>query len=181
MHRAAEWNAAQARELIAAETVKARAFLGDDGPDVTALLPALHALQHRFGYIHDEALELLAHHFNRSKAEVKGVVSFYKDFRRAPPGRHLVALCRAEACQARGSEEVAAHLERAHGLRPGGTSGDVTLENTYCLGNCALGPAALVDEARLWGRLDAEGVERLLASLRTFDGPPKGRGDDGAR
>lgn len=166
MHTAAAWNPEQARELIAHEVAQARTFLGDDGPDATALLPILHALQKRFGFIHADATALLADALNLSKAEVKGVISFYRDFRTTPPGRHVVALCRAEACQARGSEALASHLERAHGLKAGNTQNGVTLESTYCLGNCALGPAALVDESKLVGSLDARSADQLMASLK---------------
>lgn len=166
MHTAAAWNPGQARELIAKEVTQARAFLGDDGPDATALLPILHSLQRVFGFLHADVVALVADALNLSKAEVKGVISFYRDFRTAPPGRHVVALCRAEACQARGSEALAAHLERAHGLTAGTTSQGVTLESTYCLGNCALGPAALVDESKLVGRLDARAADHLVASLK---------------
>ena len=166
MHTVAAWDPGQARKLIANEVSNSRAFLGDDGPDATALLPILHVLQRTFGFIHADATALLADALNLSKAEVKGVISFYRDFRTSPPGRHVVALCRAEACQARGSEALASHLERAHGLSAGATKHGVTLESTYCLGNCALGPAARVDEETLVGRLDLRSADQLIASLK---------------
>lgn len=159
------WDAAQAKALIDQERSRARAFLGDDGPDQTALLPILHALQHHFGSVPPQAIAVVAEALNLSKAEVKGVVSFYKDLRTSPPGAHVVALCRAEACQARGSEAVAAHLERSHGLAPGSTRRGVTLTSTYCLGNCALGPAALVDDTKLVGRLDLHAAAALVSAL----------------
>ncbi len=127
------------------------------------LLPALHALVDAFGYVDPRALPLLADVFNLSRAEVTGVVSFYKDFRRAPPGRHVVKLCRAEACRAMGCERVAAALEERLGTPMDGTTADgaVTVETVYCLGNCALSPAALVD-GKLLGRVDAASLcERL--------------------
>jgi formate dehydrogenase subunit gamma len=127
------------------------------------MLPALHALNHTFGYIDERAIPLVADLFNLSRAEVTGVVSFYKDFRRAPPGRHVVKVCRAEACQAMGCERVVAELAARLGTPVDGTSPDgaVTLETVYCLGNCALSPAALVD-GKLYGRVDAESLcERL--------------------
>ncbi|MBL8923002.1 MAG: NAD(P)H-dependent oxidoreductase subunit E [Myxococcaceae bacterium] len=159
------WDVGQAKALIEREVRAARAFLGDDGADQSALLPILQALQHHFGFVPPEAVAVVADALNLSKAEVKGVVSFYKDLRTSPPGEHVVALCRAEACQARGAEAVAAHLERTHGLAPGGTSHGVTLTNTYCLGNCALGPAALIDDTKLVGRLDLHAADALVASL----------------
>lgn len=160
------WNVEKARALVDAERSRVRSFLSGDGADQSAMLPALHALQKTFGFIHADAISVVAHALNVSKAEVKGVVSFYKDFRTQPPGAHVVALCRAEACQARGSEALAAHLQQTHGLQPGQTKHGVTLENTYCLGNCALGPAALVDESRLVGRLDVAKADQLVGSLK---------------
>lgn len=126
------------------------------------LLPILHAVQERFGFIDKRAIPIIAEVLNLSRAEVHGVVSFYCDFRRAPAGRHVIKLCRAEACQAMGCERVAADLETA-GLTMNGTTGDgaVTLETVYCLGNCALSPAALVD-GELYGRVDAATALQLV-------------------
>lgn len=116
-----------------------------DGP----LLPILHAIQERFGYVDRQAVPIVAEILNLSRAEVHGVVSFYHDFREAPPPRHIVKLCRAEACQAMGADELHGDLEKACKAR-----GDVALEAVYCLGNCALSPAALID-GELHGRLNS--------------------------
>jgi formate dehydrogenase subunit gamma len=116
---------------------------GLDGP----LLPILHALQDRFGFVDPRAIPVIADVLNLSRAEVQGVVSFYHDFRAAPAGRHVLKICRAEACQSMGSDALVDALERAFGVKMGETTPDgrVTLESVYCLGNCALSPAALVD------------------------------------
>ena len=137
----------------------ARSLMEPWSADEGGLLPALHALQEAYGYIDDRAVPLLADVFNLSRAEVTGVVSFYHDFRREPPGRHVVKVCRAEACQAMGCERLVAELEARLGTPVDGTSPDgaVTLETVYCLGNCALSPAALVD-GKLHGRVDAESL-----------------------
>jgi formate dehydrogenase subunit gamma len=123
------------------------------------LLPALHALHEAYGYIDARAIPLVAEVFNLSRAEATGVVSFYKDFRTEPAGRHVVKVCRAEACQAMGCERVVAELEERLGIAVEGTSpdGTVTVETVYCLGNCALSPAALID-GKLYGRVDAESL-----------------------
>lgn len=128
------------------------------------LLPILHALNERFGYVDELAVPLLADVLNLSRADVHGVISFYHDFRREPAGRHVIRVCRAEACQAMGGEAVVAALEQALGIACGGTTADgrVTVEAVYCLGNCALSPAALVD-GKLYGRVDAE---RALGLVR---------------
>ena len=130
-----------------------------DGP----LLPILHAINEQFGYVDERALPIVADELNLTRAEVQGVVSFYHDFRRAPAGRHVMKICRAEACQAMGANRLIAELETALGVKLGETSADghVTFEPVYCLGNCALSPAALID-GRLHGRLNAAATVALV-------------------
>ena len=120
-----------------------------------AALPILHALQAAFGYVPEATIPLVAHALNISRAETHGVATFYHDFRHAPPGRRVIKVCRAESCQAMGGEAAGRFLLAALGLDWGGTTADgaVTVESVYCLGLCAVSPAALVDEAPL-GRLD---------------------------
>lgn len=128
----------------------------------------LHGIADRLGHIPAEAVGRVAKALNLSRAEVHGVVSFYHDFREAPPGRHVLKLCRAEACQAMGSEALAARLSRRLGCAFGETSSDgaVTLEAVYCLGNCAASPALLVDGA-LRGRVSEAKLDRLVDGLTT--------------
>jgi formate dehydrogenase subunit gamma len=135
-----------------AEILEARR--GFEGP----LLPILHAVQKSFGYVPDSAIPQIAAALGLSKAEVHGVISFYHDFRSAKAGRHVLKLCRAEACQAVGADAVAGRIKAALGIDWHETTPDgrVTLEPVFCLGLCACGPAAMVD-GRLVGRCD-EGV-----------------------
>jgi formate dehydrogenase subunit gamma len=132
-----------------------------------ALLPILHELQHTFGYIASEAVVLIAAELNLSRAEVHGVVTFYHDFRAEPAGRNVLKLCRAEACQARGADQVARHAEQRLGIELGETTPDrrFTMEATYCLGLCASGPAAMINE-RLVARLDGDKLDALLLEAR---------------
>lgn len=141
----------------------AAAHLALEGP----LLPILHAVQAEFGHVPAEALPRIARRLNISKAEVHGVVSFYHDFREAPAGRHVVKLCRAEACQAVGADALVARAEARLGVGMHETTHDgaVTLEPVYCLGLCACGPAAMVD-GRIVGRLDAARLDAILDGLR---------------
>ena len=127
------------------------------------LLPILHALVERFGHINNEAIVLVADVLNITRADVQGVVSFYHDFRREPAGRHVIKVCRAEACQSMGSEALAARLERALGIPFGDTTPDrqVTLEEVFCLGNCALSPSVMID-GELHGRADERKVLELV-------------------
>ena len=126
------------------------------------MLPILHAIQAAFGFISEDAMRLVAARLNLSRAEVYGVVSFYHDFRQAPAGRHVLKLCRAEACQSMGGEENAEHLLRRLGLDWGQTTPDgrLTVEAVYCLGLCACAPSALLDH-EVHGRLDAGSLEQL--------------------
>lgn len=133
---------------------------GLEGP----LLPILHAVQAAFGHVPQAAIPQIAKALNLSKAEVHGVVTFYHDFREAPAGRHVIKLCRAEACQAMGADRVAGAVKAALGIDWHETTPDgrVTLEPVFCLGLCACGPAAMVD-GRLVGRCDATIVAEVAA------------------
>ncbi len=130
-----------------------------DGP----LLPTLHALQEAFGFVPMEAEPLIATALNISRAEVHGVISFYHDFRREPAGRHVLKLCRAEACQAMGGAALARRLLGRLGLEWGGSTGDgaLTVEPTFCLGLCARAPAALLDGQPMVG-VTFESLEEAL-------------------
>lgn len=132
-----------------------------------ATLPILHALQEAFGYVHAEAIPMIAETLNLTRAEVYGVMSFYHDFRRHPPGRHTLKLCRAEACQSLGAEPLAAHVRERLGVDWHDTTADgaVTLEPVFCLGLCAVGPSALLDGAPL-GRLDEARIDAALDRAR---------------
>ncbi|HVV64223.1 MAG TPA: NAD(P)H-dependent oxidoreductase subunit E [Rhizomicrobium sp.] len=129
------------------------------------LLPALWEIQAAFGCIPRAAIATLAAGFNITEAEVFGVASFYHDFRLdRPRGRRVLKLCRAEACQAVGADGVAAHVKKKLGVDWGGTTpdGEWTLEPVFCLGLCACGPSAMVDE-EVHARLDNDAVDRLVA------------------
>jgi formate dehydrogenase subunit gamma len=128
-----------------------------------ALLPILHAIQDRLGFIPPTTLPRIADAVNLSRAEVHGVITFYHDFRTAPPGRHLLQLCRAESCQAMGCDRLEASVKERLNIDFHETTADgaVTLEPVYCLGNCALSPAIMID-GELHGRVTAEKFEQLL-------------------
>lgn len=132
-----------------------------------ALLPILHALQDEFGYVDAAAVPLVANALNISDAEVHGVISFYHDFRRSPPGRHVLKLCRAESCQSMGCHKTIEHVENRLGIRLGETTADesFTVEPVYCLGLCALSPAAMLD-GRPYGRVSPQIADFLIDSAR---------------
>jgi formate dehydrogenase subunit gamma len=153
--------------IIERERSNARAFLGPGENASTVLLPVLHALQKEYGFVDKAALPLIAEELNISQAELRGVISFYHDFRLEPAGRHMLKLCRAEACQSMGCEELARHIQQRYALAAGDTlpDGSLTFENVYCLGNCALAPAAMLDDD-LIGRIDEKRIDAIIASAR---------------
>lgn len=130
------------------------------------LLPLLRAIQDALGHIPADAVATIAHAMKLSRAEVHGVISFYHDYRTAPPGRHLLQICRAEACQAMGSRELEAHARERLGIDYGGTTADgaITLEPVYCLGNCACSPSVRIDDD-VYARVDPARLDTLLADL----------------
>lgn len=156
---AAELSAAH-REAIARAIAAHRDLPG-------ALLPLLHALQSEVGFVPPQSVPLIADALNLSRAEVHGVISFYHDFRSRPPGRHVLRLCRAEACQSMGAERLAELVKHELGLELGATSadGEFTLEPVYCLGNCACAPALMLD-GEVHGRLSEARVKALLGAVK---------------
>jgi formate dehydrogenase subunit gamma len=127
------------------------------------LLPILHGVQEALRHVPAAAIALIAEELNLSRAEVHGVVSFYHYFRTETPGRQLLQLCRAEACQAQGAVALEQHVKRRLGVEYHQTTADgrYTLEPVYCLGNCACGPSLMLDQA-VHGRVSAERFDALL-------------------
>lgn len=152
----ADWDSGRAEEII-----------GNHSHMAGATLPILHALQEEFGYVDTSCVPAIADAMNLSRAEIHGVLTFYHDFRRSPAGRHVVKICRAEACQAVGAVALADHARSRLGIDWHETTPDgaVTLEPVFCLGLCACGPAALVDGEPVSG-VDPAAFDRCLAELR---------------
>jgi formate dehydrogenase subunit gamma len=141
-------------------------WLGRNGTGRDQLLPLLHALQDATGYIDDALVPAIASGLNLSRADVHGVLTFYHDYRRKPAGRHIVKLCRAESCQARGGAAIEAAAAARLGVAMGETrrDGQVSLEAVYCLGLCAIGPNALVD-GRPVARIDTAMLDSIAAEI----------------
>ena len=136
------------------------------------LLPLLHAVHDALGFIPADAVPAIARSLRLSRAEVHGVISFYHDFRSAPAARHVLQICRAEACQAMGARALEAHARKRLGIDYGGTTADgaITLEPVYCLGNCACSPSVRLDD-EIHARVDAARLDALLAMLGEGAGP----------
>ncbi|GAA6188296.1 formate dehydrogenase subunit gamma [Litorivita sp. NS0012-18] len=152
------------QDITEACTAALAAHEGAEGP----LLPVLHEVQSRLGYLPQAAYPILAQALNITAAEVHGVASFYHDFRDLPAGRHVLKICRAEACQAVGGRDLEAAAKALFGLEWHETTPDgaLTLEPVYCLGLCACGPAALLDGAPM-GRVTLETLERIKSEVQS--------------
>ena len=139
------------------------AHRGKIGP----LMPVLHSIQEKLGYIPGEAVPMIGRLMNLSRAEIHGVMSFYHDFRSEPAGDHVIHLCRAEACQAMGSASLEQHARARLGVEFGETTADglFTLEPVYCLGNCACSPSIRIDDD-VYARVSAEQFDELIARLQ---------------
>lgn len=144
--------------------IKLEALIADYQQMPGALLPLLHAIQDQVGYIPESIYPSIAKALSLSVAEVHGVVTFYHYFRTRPPGRHILQICRAESCQSMGSAALEAHAKKSLNIDYHQTTPDqaITLEPVYCLGNCALSPAIMLDE-ELYGRVSATDLDALLA------------------
>ncbi len=153
MPETAPWNALRAAEIIAAHVMR-------PGP----MLPILHALQDAFGCVPEPATAAIAEALNLTRAEVHGVITFYHDFRRTPPGQRVLRICRAEACQAMGGAELGAQVLARLGIDWGETTADgtLTVEAVYCLGLCACAPAAMLNGEPI-GRLSDASLQAVLA------------------
>lgn len=132
-----------------------------------ALLPILHAIQNQLGYIPEAAIPTIASTLQQTNAEIHGVISFYHQFRTTPVGKHKVQICRAEACQARGSRNLEAHAKASLGIDYHETTADqtISLDGVYCLGNCACGPTIRVDD-EIVGRVTNDRFDAVMASLK---------------
>ena len=129
------------------------------------LVQILQTIVMRFGWVPEETIRQLADAVNLSRADVYGVVTYYHDFRTEPPGEHIVKICQAEACQAMGSRALTDHARESLGAALHETSGDITLEPVYCLGNCACAPAVMID-GKTHGRVSPARFDKLLDTMK---------------
>ena len=140
-------------------------FLGPYKGEASAVLRSLQLVQDLLGYVPDSALDLIAKNCNVSRAEVYGVFTFYSDFRSTPPAKAVVKVCVAEACQASGNESLISELhEKGYDIHKGNIKDDIQMEQTFCLGNCALGPAAMVNGSPI-GRATCDRIFALTSAV----------------
>jgi len=122
------------------------------------LVQILQAIVQAHGWVSGGTIRQLANELNLSRADVHGVVEYYHDFRTEKPGKHIVKICQAEACQAMGSRALTAHADN-------NIDADTTIEPVYCLGNCACAPAVMVNGKTI-GRVDAKRFDSLMSAMR---------------
>ncbi len=153
-----------AHQTAANSSVDAKAICARHGFRPDALLEILHDVQHEAGFVPQAAVPVIAEALNLSRADVHGVMSFYHDFKSQRQGKVVVTVCRAEACQSMGAFQMIERFLANHGLKIGETSADgaLTVEATYCLGNCALAPAAMIN-GKMYGRMTAENLDARVA------------------
>lgn len=135
------------------------------GANPELLVQILQSIVMRYGWIPEETIRQLAFELNLSRADVFGVVNFYHDFRTEAPGRHIVKVCQAEACQAMGSRALTDHARESLGVELHETSDDITLEPVFCLGNCACAPAVMIN-GRVHGRVDSGRFDNLVHTMK---------------
>ncbi|MDO6441899.1 formate dehydrogenase subunit gamma [Marinobacter sp. 2_MG-2023] len=133
-----------------------------------AVLPILHAIQNRIGYVPDGAVPIIAEMLQQTRADIHGVISFYHHFRTRPAGSNILEVCRAEACQARGGRTLEHHVQEKLGVGYHQTTADneFTLEPVYCLGNCACGPSIRLND-EIIGRVTPQSFDELADKLTT--------------
>ena len=155
------------KPMLPSESDTVRRIVADMKDRPGPLIEILHSVQAALGYVPPDAVPILAEALNLSRAEVHGVVTFYHFFRETPPGRHTVSICRAEACQSMGADDLVQHAKRRLGVDFHETTADgiFSLEPIFCLGNCALSPAAMID-GRLYGRVTPERFDELVAEKK---------------
>ncbi len=129
------------------------------------LVQVLQTIVGRFGWVSPDTIRQLADELNLSRADVHGVVEYYHDFRTEKPGKHIVKICQAEACQAMGSRELTDHAQKTLAMSFHDTENDITLEPVYCLGNCACSPAVMIN-GKTHGRVNPERFNALLDDMR---------------
>ncbi len=156
-----------ALQTVALQTEKIQTHIAQHKTMPGALLPLLHAIQDDLGYVPESAYLPISKALALSVAEVHGVVTFYHHFRSHPPGRHILQICRAESCQAMGSEKLEAAIKAKLGIDYHQTTADdaITLEPIYCLGNCACSPAVMLDD-EVYGRMDSQKAAELISEAR---------------
>ena len=142
-----------------------REIVAEHGAKPELLVQILQTIVSRFGWIPEDTIRQLANELNLSRADVHGVVEYYHDFRTAEPGRNIVKICQAEACQAMGSRELTDYAEKTLAMSLHDSDNNITLEPVYCLGNCACSPAVMIN-GRTYGRVDAERFNSLLDTLQ---------------
>lgn len=143
-------------------------IVASHGAKPELLVQILATIVNRFGWIPADTIRQLAAELNLSRADVHGVVEYYHDFRTTEPGKHIVKICQAEACQAMGSEKLTAYAEQSLAMSLHDTDNDITLEPVYCLGNCACSPAVMIN-GKTFGRVNEKRFNEIIDDMRGSD------------
>ncbi len=146
---------------------KVERIIGAYEASPTALIMILQEVQGEYRHLPRKAMEIISQRMDLALSQIYGVATFYKAFSLEPRGRHHVCVCTGTACHVRNSRSIVEKLERDLKISRGETTpdGEFTLETVNCVGACALGPIAIVDN-KYWGHLTVSDVDRMLAAVR---------------
>jgi len=127
------------------------------------LIPLLHEIQGKVGYIPPEAIPSIARGLNLFPSQVQGVISFYAQFYTTRRGKNVVRVCRGTACHVRGGKTILKLVKQHLGIEEGETTPDLTytLETVACIGVCALAPNIVINK-ETHGLMNPKKVARLL-------------------
>jgi NADH-quinone oxidoreductase E subunit len=130
------------------------------------LLPALHEVQHTYGWIPVQAMEEIAEFLEIAPAEVIDTATFYEEYWLRPKGAYLIQVCRSLSCEICDSKKLTSHCKRKLGIDLGETTADgrFTLVELECLGACGTAPVALVNDV-LHEELTVEKLDKIIREL----------------
>jgi NADH-quinone oxidoreductase subunit E/NADP-reducing hydrogenase subunit HndA len=148
-------------------TAEIRALLAGLKPDDADMLEALHRVQHRYGYVSQEAMHVIAEQLRVTPAHVYGVTTYYSDYRTTPPPAVTVAWCSGPACRLRNGAGIRDAMQAVLGIELGEDTPDgrVGLVLGQCNGTCEQAPQVWVGE-RVVGKLTAARAVTLARALR---------------
>jgi NADH-quinone oxidoreductase subunit E len=133
-----------------------------------ALMPILHDVQRRNGWIPEQAMEEIAAFLELDPSQVLDTVTFYEEYHTHPVGKHVIAICQSVACEACGHQAIIDHIRNRLNIEPHETTedGTFTLLALECLGSCDTAPCALVDDDR-HDDLTISAIDQVIDRLST--------------
>ncbi len=151
------------------ETKDIDSIVASLGKEKKFTIPLLQAIQNKYNYLPQEALERLCEITELNPASVTSVSSFYSQFRFQPAGKHMIKVCVGTACHVKGSEQVHDAIKRELKLdKNRDTTSDrlYTIEKVNCLGCCTLAPVVQIDRIT-YGHVGTSNIKDILSDFET--------------